>query len=83
MGNSPLPDWSHPGKSSGGLLMSPWSAPHLRTVTRASRSAERELRMEMTVGQDQQSGARCNTSHRGRFSRMVRHFFLADDSFCL
>ena len=51
--------------------MSPLSGPRLKTAMRVNRLAARELQMEMAVGQDQQNGGKCNTNHRGWFSRMV------------
>jgi hypothetical protein len=58
-------DWSHLGRSSEDLPTLPWSVPRLKMVTRVNQSAERELQMEMAVGQGQQNGGRCNTNRRG------------------
>ena len=81
-GNFPPLGWSRRGKSSEDLPMSPLSAPHLKTATTVNQSAERELRMEMAVGQGRQSDGRYNTNRRGWFSRMVRPRFTEDNLPC-
>lgn len=65
------PDWSRHGKSLGDLRMWPWNVPPLKMAMRANQLAEHELQMEMAAGQDQQNGGRCNTNHRGWYSKTL------------
>ena len=51
--------------------MWPLNAHRLKMGMRVNQSAERELQMEMAVGQDRQNGERYSTNRRGWFSKMV------------
>lgn len=83
MGNFPPLDWSHPGKSCEDSLTLLLSVPRLKMAMRVSQLADPELRMEMAVGQGQQSGGRYNTNHREWFSRMVGCRFAGCNLFSL